>query len=55
MWYVDNMATTTKTKKRTYVTAIDAPKKRRARHITVYGMTPAQVIRLIANAVDDGK
>jgi len=37
---------------RTYVTAVNASKKRAAKCVTVYGLTPKQVITLIRDAIN---
>ena len=50
--YTAYMPYTSQESKRTYVTAIDAKTKRRAKCITVYGLTPRDVIRLIRDAIN---
>ena len=40
-------------KKRTYVTAYNATKRGRAKCVTVYGLTPSEVIALIRDTVRD--
>lgn len=47
------MATTSHDKKRTYVTAVDAKTKKGSRSVTIYGMSPIEVVRLIKNAIEN--
>lgn len=40
---------------RTYVTAVEAPRKKGAKCVTVYGLSPVQVIKIIEDAVRKAK
>jgi len=47
------MSATSKDKSRAYVTVVNPRTRRGSKSVTVYGMTPAEVFRLIVQSVND--